>query len=377
MNGALDADTGQPTWPAIVVGAGPAGLATSRELKRRGIRHLVLERGDRPGYVWANLYGSLKLHTGRHLSHLPGLALPRGVPLFVPRADFAAYLADYARRFDLPVRTGIEVRQIDRQGEGWRLDTSAGRFRAETLVMATGVVSNPRRPGFPGEAEFRGRILHAVDYHEPGDLPKGRVLVVGAGNSGGDIAVALADAGRTVEIAIRSGVNVVPYRLAGIPIQYLSKLLLFLPRPLRLPLVGMAGRLVRLRRGPSPLPLAKISPIDAIPMIGFHLEDAVKASRIVVRPGIACLTAEGAVFTDGEARRYDAIVLATGYAPALAALGTLVRLDDKGFALRNGPVQSADQPGLYFVGHRYDAAGAISNIARDAGRAAAAIAKGR
>ena len=93
----------------IVVGAGPAGLATSRELTRAGVDHCVLERGDQLGHTWANLYDSLVLHTGRHLSALPGLAFPSGTPLFPARRDFLDYLHRYASTFSLPIETSSDV----------------------------------------------------------------------------------------------------------------------------------------------------------------------------------------------------------------------------------------------------------------------------
>src|SRR5947209_11771431 len=99
---------------AVVIGAGPAGLATSRELVRHGVEHVVLERGDRVGYSWANLYESLTLHTGKHMSALPGLRLPRSAPLFVPRDAFVTYLSNYASTFALPVRTRWEVTAVER-----------------------------------------------------------------------------------------------------------------------------------------------------------------------------------------------------------------------------------------------------------------------
>src|SRR6188768_2649989 len=91
---------------AIVIGAGPGGLATSRELKRRGIEHVVLERGDAPAHTWANLYDSLVLHTGKHMSRLPGLTFPSSASLFPTRMEFVDYLRRYAAKFELPVRTG-------------------------------------------------------------------------------------------------------------------------------------------------------------------------------------------------------------------------------------------------------------------------------
>src|SRR5689334_11396122 len=140
-------------FDAIVIGAGPAGLATSRELKERGVNHVVLERGDSVGYVWANLYDSLTLHTGKHMSSLPGMKFSRATPLFVPRAQFVTYLQDYARRFDLPVRTGWDVVGVERLTSKplrWRVHARTGDADAtllcRDLIVATGIVANPRTP---------------------------------------------------------------------------------------------------------------------------------------------------------------------------------------------------------------------------------------
>src|SRR6185312_15848991 len=181
---------------------------------------------------------------------------------------------------------------------------------------------------------YRGRLLHARDYHRPGDVPDGRVLVVGAGNSGGEIAAELAATGRAVDIAVRSGANVVPLTLLGVPIQYCAIALRKLPRPVQHAVIVALRRIVELRRGPSPLPPAAVGPLDAIPLIGFHLIDAITAGRITVRPGIERLTEAGAVFADGSAASYDAILLATGYRAALAPLADFVGTDAKGFARR-------------------------------------------
>src|SRR5437879_923642 len=110
---------------AIVIGAGPAGLATSQQLGARGIRHVVLERGDAVGHTWANLYDSLTLHTGKHLSSLPGLRFPRAYPLFVPRPLFCDYLRRYAETFRLPVETGSAVTAVRRDDGVWRVSPRA------------------------------------------------------------------------------------------------------------------------------------------------------------------------------------------------------------------------------------------------------------
>ena len=107
------------TYPVVVVGGGPAGLATSAELRRRRIEHVVLERGDTVGHSWANLYDSLTLHTGKHLSALPGMSFDRGVPLFPSRSDFVAYLHRYVEVQNLPIQTGRTVTAIERRNDEW------------------------------------------------------------------------------------------------------------------------------------------------------------------------------------------------------------------------------------------------------------------
>ena len=140
-----------PCLDAIVVGAGPAGLATSRELSREGIDHCVLERGDQVGHTWANLYDSLVLHTGRHLSALPGLGFPRGTPLFPPRRDFLDYLHEYAETFRLPIETSSEVMKIEHPGDRWIVRLRNGTtLESRTIVVATGIVANPQLPEIPG-----------------------------------------------------------------------------------------------------------------------------------------------------------------------------------------------------------------------------------
>jgi NAD(P)H-nitrite reductase large subunit len=114
------------------------------------------------------------------------------------------------------------------------------------------------------------------------------------------------------------------------------------------------------------LPRPTHGPLDAIPLIGFQLVDAIREGLVTMRGGVAAFTSDGVRFSDGSAASFDVVILATGFAPALAPLDGLVRLDDRGFARRSGRVASADQPDLFFVGHNYDAAGGLYNIARDA-----------
>jgi putative flavoprotein involved in K+ transport len=364
-------------YPVVIVGGGPAGLATSAELRRRNVDHVVLERGDAPGHTWMHLYDSLTLHTGKHLSSLPRMSFDRRVGIFPTRGDFVAYLHRYAEVFELPVETGRLVTAVEPEANGWVVRTAKGDVRAAAVVMATGIVAGPRVPPLPGRERFRGRVLHSIEYRRPAGYAGKRVLVVGVGNSGGEIASELAAAGARVTVAVRSGANVVPLRVAGIPVQYLAFAMRKLPAGLRRRIAAGVGKITELRRGPSPLPRPAHGPLDAIPLIGFHLVDAIRSGKVQVRGAIMELTETGVRFADGTAEPFDEVILATGFTAAIGPLGGRVRTDAKGFALRTDRVTSADQPNLYFVGHTYDATGGLYNIAKDAAIAADRIAASR
>lgn len=351
--------------PVVVIGAGPAGLAAAHAITTHKIPVRLFERGDRPGYAWSRLYDSLRLHTGKHLSALPGLRFGRAVPLFPTRNDFLAYLDRYVSAFGIDVETGIDVTHIERT-DRWRVTAGSESVDARAVVIATGIISQPVVPGIAGRDAFAGRVQHSVAYQRPAPFIGRRVLVVGVGNSGGEVAAELAAAGVDTTIAVRSGANVVPLTIAGIPIQYLAVQVRKLPRPWQERVVAAVGRISEKRRGPPVLPRSIHSPLDAIPLIGFRLVDQIRAGRIAVRPGIERFTRTGVRFVDGTESEYDDVILATGFRPALTPFADVVERDARGFALRSDRIRSSRHPDLFFVGHNYDASGGLQNIVRDA-----------
>jgi len=359
----------------LVIGAGPAGLAASQQLKAHGLAHKVLERGASVGHTWANLYDSLVLHTGKRMSNLPGLPFPADYPTFVSRGDFVKYLLAYRDRFELPVETGRPVTRVERTASGWTAHVNGDRITCRSLVMATGIVANPVVPQFPGQDRFQGRVLHSIEYRRPDPFRGQRVLVVGVGNSGGEIGAELAHSGATVTLAVRSGANVVPREILGVPIQYIAYYVRKLPRPAQRVIVSLVRRITIIKRGPPVLPPSPVFALDAVPVIGFHLIDAIKAGAVAVRPGLGGFTERGVRFTDGREEPFHTVILATGFHAALAPLGGLVTTDAKGFARRADRVTSAEQPGLYFVGQNYDSGGGLHNIGVDARRVARILAR--
>ena len=355
----------QTSTVAAVIGAGPAGLATSHSLAQKKIDHVVLEKGEAVGNSWSNVYESLRLHTGKHMSALPGMRLPRSTPLFAPRHNFLAYLGQYASRFSLPVETNCLVTTVRREEDEWLISTDKGELRTKHLIVATGIISEPRVPHFEGQEEYGGTVIHSADYRRPEPYLGKRVLIVGLGNSGAEIATELSRAGVRVAVSSRSGVNFVPLTLLGIPIQYYSRWIQVLPKPMGEAIASATTSAVGRLRGRPIIPRPQYGPLQRQPVIGFGLVRAVRDGSIVSRTGIMRFTRDGVLFTEGGSEEFDEVILATGYRAAIGMLGNLIQRDERGFAARDRVV-SVDQPNLYFVGHNYGTIGALLNIGRDA-----------
>jgi cation diffusion facilitator CzcD-associated flavoprotein CzcO len=368
---------------ALVVGAGPAGLASAACLKQRGIEAVVLEAGPSVGTSWRNHYDRLHLHTTKEGSHLPGVPFDEALPRYVSRADFVAYLEAYAARFSIVPRAGEAVRRIragEGQGQGgFVVESTKATYRARAVVVATGTNRLPNPARLSEQERFRGTLLHSSGYRN-GDAFAGKeVLVVGAGNSGAEIALDLAERGARPTLAVRSPVNVVPRDLLGMPIQRTSIRLQKAPLKLADGIGRLAGWLAfgDLPRLGFPRPaLGPISSIrlhHRIPLIDVGTIAAIKRGKITVRPGVSSFTETGVVFADGHAVAFDAVVLATGFR---AALGDF--LEVPGVLADDGTPRDwrggGSSPHLFFVGYDIVPTGQLRTMASRAEEVAAAIA---
>jgi cation diffusion facilitator CzcD-associated flavoprotein CzcO len=357
-----------------VVGAGPAGLASAAALRRTGAEVVVLERDD-VAAAWQDRYDCLHLHTVRWLSGLPGYGIPRSYGKWPSRDRVVEYLREYASRHALDVRTGRAVERIDRDGDRWAVRVDGEDVRARRVVVATGYSNVPYLPGWPGV--FAGEIVHSADYRR-GDPYRGqRVLVVGAGNSGGEIAIDVARAGASeVLLSVRTPPAVVRRDTLGVPSQLLGIASTHLP-------VGAVDRIaVTLRRVafgelatlglPAPQkPYSEFLRRRVIPIVDVGLVAAVKSGTVRVVPGLERFEDGMPVLSDGRTVEVDAIVAATGFRTGLEPLvGHLGVLDEAGVPVAHGPEEHPDAPGLHFVGYLVTLGGTLRLVGKQAERLA-------
>jgi len=365
-------DRGSITAPVVIIGAGAAGLAVGACLTRAGIEVEILERAAVVGSSWRSHYDRLHLHTDRRNSGLPSLPMPSSYPRFPSRDQVVEYLEAYSDGFDLAPRFGTEVTWVARTKGGWLLDTSRGRFESPNLVVATGYAGTPVRPTWPGLTEFPGPCVHSSEYRSGAAFRGQRVLVVGFGNSGGEIALDLLESGASVAMAVRSPVNVIPRELAGVPILSIAVPLSRLPAWLADALTAPIGRLLYgdlerfgLRRAEAG-PFGQIAGQKRIPLIDIGTIERIRAGDLEVRPGIREFAGDRVTFDGGPEERFDALILATGYRPGLEPiLGSVPgAVDEQGEPIREGVRGSL--PGLYYCGFYVSPTGMLREIGQEA-----------
>jgi putative flavoprotein involved in K+ transport len=366
----------------LVVGAGAAGLAVAACLRRRGVDVLVADRGAAVGDSWRSRYDRLHLHTPRIQSALPGLRMPRRYGRWVAKDDVAGYLEQYATHAGLSPRFGTEVCRIDRDGDGWTARTQDGTsLTARQVVIATGYNSTPVQPDWPGQASFGGDVRHATAYANPEPYRGKDVLVVGAGNTGAEIAADLAESGAgRVWLAVRTPPNVVTRQLGPVPTTLLAISMDYSPAWLADPLNRLLQRVFvgDLTRYGLPAPRAgvvsQMRATGITPTIDVGMIAELRAGRITPVAALTRFDGDEAVLADGTRLALDAVIAATGYTTGLTpVVGHLGVLDDRGRPLTNGAKPGV--PGLRFVGLTSPLKGLLFQINLDARVVARAVAR--
>ncbi len=368
----------------VVLGAGPSGLAVASELRRRGRHALVLERSEAIVARWRTRYEGLRLNTWSGFSRLPGSRMPRSAGRYPSRDRFIAYLEDYARRRAVDVRLGVQATRVERDRDGdWVVSCSEGPVVCRRVVVATGWDAEPTFPEWAGAGGFAGPVLHASEVRELGQFGGRRVLVVGAGNTGIDLAGLLVRAAADVTVSMRTPPNIFPRDWLGVP---LGPIVLFAEHGPSGP-VNAIGRFIQWQVYGDLTPYGIPRPPQGFltrfragvnPAVDDGFVGALKSGRAAVVGEVRGLERGGAILASGQRLGTDVVICATGYRRGLEPLvGHLGVLDARGAPrYKDGVPSDPVAPGLYFVGFRVALSGQIRASSAQARRVAKAIAAG-
>jgi putative flavoprotein involved in K+ transport len=309
-----------------VVGAGQAGLAVGWHLARTGLRFLLLDTAPELGHSWRSRWDALTLFTPSEYDGLPGLAFPAPSGAYPTKDEVADYLTQYATTFDLPVLLNTTVLRLTRADDGFVAETSQGKLRARQVVVATGAFQRPVIPDLTEQFDSAVTQLHSSEYRNPAALPDGKVLVVGAGNSGLQIAAELS---ATREVAVASGSRTLrlPQRILG------RDLFWWLTR------TGLMGQ-------PVDSPVGRRIRSRGELVIGTRHSDLTR-SGVRFHPRLRGASGRSARFADGTSSEVDTVLWATGFRPDYAWIDVPGVTDGRDIRHRRGVTE---EPGLYFVG---------------------------
>ena len=348
-------------FETVIVGGGQAGLAAGYHLKKRGRPFVILEAAERIGDSWRSRWDSLRLFTPAKYDGLPGMRFPASRWSFPTKDEMGDYLEAYAARFELPVRTSVYVDRVFRDGDRYVIESGHLALEADNVIVASGAHRTPKLPGFASKLDPRLVQLHSADYRNPAQLREGGVLVVGAGNSGAEIAFELARSHRVWQAGNVPGE--IPVRHGSIPARFVLPVIRFLGiriLTMRMPI----GRRVGPKLASKATPLIRIKSKQ---LAGAGIESVPRVAG--VRDGVPLLE-------DGRVLEVENVVWCTGFRHEFSWIDLPV-FDAHGQPLhRRGVVRSA--PGLYFVGLVFQYAvgsDVLPGVGRDAAYVAAHLAK--
>jgi putative flavoprotein involved in K+ transport len=348
---------GSEQFDVVVIGGGQAGLSVGYHLQQQGRDFVVLDTNDRIGDAWRKRWDSLRLFTPTRYDGLPGMPFPAPAHTYPTKDEMADYLEAYATRFRLPVRRGVKVDGLSRR-EG-RFVVKAGdlRFEAENVVVATGGYHGPRVPTFAPELARDILQLHSSEYRRPSQLRDGGVLVVGAGNSGAEIALDVARSHKVYLSGRHPGSE--PTRPGSVADRLVIPIIWFVFSHV-LTVNTPIGRKAAAQLRNHGLPLARVRPAD---LLAAGVE-RIHARTVAARDGLPLLD-------DGRVIDVTNVIWCTGYRPDFGWIDLPIFDDDGEPAHERGVI--ATVPGLYFVGLFFLSA-ATSSLVGGVGKDAAYIA---
>jgi putative flavoprotein involved in K+ transport len=334
----------------LVVGAGQAGVATGYFLQRAGVRFLLLDGSARVGDSWRRRYDSLVLFSPRSFSALPDLVMPGDPDGYPTKDEIANYLERYANLFRFPLALQENLACLERRGDYFVGRTSRGRHLvSRAVIVATGAFQRSAIPRWAASIPPGITQLGADTYRNQGQLPSGRVLVVGGGGSGRQIALELTRS-HEVSLSVGTRITITPQRVLGRDVMVWFDRLGFL----RADKATARGRFARAH--------------ESFP--GPHLRDsALRRSGVHLRPRTTAVTSEGFAFADGSRATFEAVIWACGYEDRSGWLQVPGAVDANGNHIEDRGVSPI--PGLFYVGRSWQtsrASALLCGVAADASR---------
>ncbi|WP_318200203.1 ArsO family NAD(P)H-dependent flavin-containing monooxygenase [Streptomyces sp. SCL15-4] len=316
----------------VVVGGGQAGLAAGYHLRRQGLDFVILDAGAAPGGSWQHMWDSLHLFSPAEHSSLPGRLMPAQAGRTYPDARHVVdYLTGYEKRYDLPVQHGTRVEAVRRDAGRLLVEADSGTWRTRAVIGATGTWSRPFLPAVPGRDVFAGRQLHTVGYRSPAEFAGRRVMVVGGGNSGAQIAADLALDGHVeVTWVTRRPPRLLPDDIDG---RALFDVATARRRALDAGRNDTGG-------------IASLGDIVAVPPV----RAARDAGLLTAKPMFSQLTTEGVRWADGSHSGADAVIWCTGFRPALAPFAPLGLRGPRG-RIPNDGTRALGEPRVHLLGY--------------------------
>ncbi len=359
--------------PIIIIGAGPAGLAIAGRLDQLDIEdYIIIESANNIGSSWRNHYDRLHLHTVKKWSHLPHFPFPEAYPTYVSRQQVVDYLDAYAVKFNIKPRLNESVTHIEKDGTKWKVKTSKEEYLTDQVVVATGINKIPNVPTWPGQDTYTGEITHSKYYKNPEPYKNQKVLIVGMGNTGSEVALDLANHDVPVHLSVRSPISLVPRDLNGRPVQETAKILAKIPFGLGDWLGSQIRKIYFGNVEKYGLRISKMHPTVQLtktgktPVIDLGTIDMIKKGKIKVLPDIQSFYKDGVITTDGEQIEVSRVILATGYKAEIEKMMSNVETIFDSHNLPNRIIGTEALEGSYFLGFdNYKLGGILGTIYND------------